>query len=293
MFREEVLGETVSVKFDDGKVHTGWIRECVLRLAKNSSDPEVSAQAISCPCLLEAQHMVVFDFGDEYWMDLTKLTLAGSLTWRAAEEKDEEAVVAEVVVGSPDGKAEKAKNTRKKKNAKRKADSTATAAIPASPPPEASTSTGAAAETSSEGPSSSKKPKKAKAEGTTRKPPKLLFEGTPDDELVGGWPEGWTKQVVERMGGNSAGTKDSYWIGPDKKKYRTMKAISEALGREWVPKRKGRRKKEEDGAEDGDKKPKKKKKSKKEADGEKDAGGAENSDGAAEKDLPEPPARDD
>ncbi|KAL3903108.1 MAG: hypothetical protein SGARI_005527, partial [Bacillariaceae sp.] len=42
----------------------------------------------------------------------------------------------------------------------------------------------------------------------------LEWEGRPQEELEGGWPEGWVKRTFVRNSGNSAGTKDSYWFTP-------------------------------------------------------------------------------
>jgi len=53
-----------------------------------------------------------------------------------------------------------------------------------------------------------------------------VWSGTPDDDLEGGWPDGWTKKQFERTGGRTAGSIDSYWYSPiKKKKFRSMKEV--------------------------------------------------------------------
>jgi Methyl-CpG binding domain len=80
---------------------------------------------------------------------------------------------------------------------------------------------------------SPKKPKvkPAPAEpGAPKAVPELLWEGTPPETIEGGWPEGWSKQTFMRMGGSSAGTKDSYWVTPIKNyKLRSMTEVKAFL----------------------------------------------------------------
>mmetsp|Transcript_41133 Transcript_41133/g.98514 ORF Transcript_41133/g.98514 Transcript_41133/m.98514 type:complete len:303 (+) Transcript_41133:112-1020(+) len=50
----------------------------------------------------------------------------------------------------------------------------------------------------------------------TQVPAELCSEGVPTETLPDGfkWSEGWVRKVYKRMGGKTAGTKDSYWISP-------------------------------------------------------------------------------
>ncbi|KAG7340564.1 methyl-CpG binding domain containing protein [Nitzschia inconspicua] len=49
---------------------------------------------------------------------------------------------------------------------------------------------------------------------TTRLPPQMVWEGTPDECIDGGWPTGWIKRLYERKGGASKGHMDRYWYTP-------------------------------------------------------------------------------
>jgi len=57
-----------------------------------------------------------------------------------------------------------------------------------------------------------------------------ISSGKPNDSIEGGWPDGWVKKTMKRMGGKSAGTFDSYWISPQKKyRLRSMKEVRSFL----------------------------------------------------------------
>jgi hypothetical protein len=56
----------------------------------------------------------------------------------------------------------------------------------------------------------SKVPAKAKSKSSPKIKNPEIFSGEPVDALEGGWPHGWIKKTVKRMGGQSAGTCDSY-----------------------------------------------------------------------------------
>jgi len=56
-----------------------------------------------------------------------------------------------------------------------------------------------------------------------RTAPIELYSGPPDEELEGGWPNGWIKKLFERSSGKSKGSKDRYWYSPKtNKKFRSM-----------------------------------------------------------------------
>jgi len=59
---------------------------------------------------------------------------------------------------------------------------------------------------------------------------KEVWSGGPDDDLEGGWPEGWTKKKFERARGVSKGRPDSFWFSPvEKKKFRSMNEVRRFL----------------------------------------------------------------
>ena len=63
--------------------------------------------------------------------------------------------------------------------------------------------------------------KKAKRGG---EPP--VWEGAPDEDLEGGWPDGWVKKLYARKNGATKGTKDRYWFTPvEKYKLRSMNEV--------------------------------------------------------------------
>lgn len=69
-------------------------------------------------------------------------------------------------------------------------------------------------------------PKKAAAAASSNLPNKVIWSGPPDDDLPGGWPEGWTKTRVERKTGTIKGRGDPYWHTPiKKKKLRSMNEV--------------------------------------------------------------------
>ena len=53
-------------------------------------------------------------------------------------------------------------------------------------------------------------PAKAKSKTSPKIKNPEIFCGEPDEALEGGWPHGWIKKTVKRMGGQSAGSCDSY-----------------------------------------------------------------------------------
>lgn len=66
--------------------------------------------------------------------------------------------------------------------------------------------------------------------GTPGAKRELLWEGTPPEEIEGGWPEGWLKKTFRRMGGSSAGTQDSYWVSPIKNyNLRSMREVKDFI----------------------------------------------------------------
>jgi Methyl-CpG binding domain len=69
---------------------------------------------------------------------------------------------------------------------------------------------------------------KLKGEATApREPPKMIFEGPPDEHINGGWPEGWMKRTFERKGGATKGQTDRYWYTPKNKyKLRSMAEVA-------------------------------------------------------------------
>jgi Methyl-CpG binding domain len=76
---------------------------------------------------------------------------------------------------------------------------------------------------------------KSKSTSSTKKQAKLnnsteVYSGPPTEPLEGGWPSGWTKQVVQRQSGASAGSTDRYWYSPiTGKKFRSMVGIKRFL----------------------------------------------------------------
>jgi len=67
---------------------------------------------------------------------------------------------------------------------------------------------------------------KPKRTPNSRTAPTEIWSGLPDEELEGGWPDGWIKKLYERNTGKSKGTKDRYWFSPKtNKKFRSMTEI--------------------------------------------------------------------
>lgn len=63
-----------------------------------------------------------------------------------------------------------------------------------------------------------------------RLPAEEVWSGEPDDDLDGGWPEGWTKKTFQRASGRSKGDFDSYWYSPiENKKFRSMNEVRRFL----------------------------------------------------------------
>jgi len=57
-----------------------------------------------------------------------------------------------------------------------------------------------------------------------------VWEGAPDEDVEGGWPEGWIKRKFKRIGGKSAGTLDRYWYSPGMNfKLRSMTEVKKFL----------------------------------------------------------------
>jgi len=57
-----------------------------------------------------------------------------------------------------------------------------------------------------------------------------VFSGKPNEALEGGWPDGWKKKTMKRMGGKTAGSFDSYWISPKMNyRLRSMKEVTSFL----------------------------------------------------------------
>jgi hypothetical protein len=65
---------------------------------------------------------------------------------------------------------------------------------------------------------------------TSTKHAKEVWSGLPEENLEGGWPEGWIKKTFERLTGKTAGTKDSYWYSPITKfRLRSMAEVKKFL----------------------------------------------------------------
>jgi hypothetical protein len=80
----------------------------------------------------------------------------------------------------------------------------------------------------SNGSKSSAKPKGPATTSKSKKHanPHETYSGPPDEPIEGGWPAGWTKSVVKRQSGATAGTQDSYWYTPTLEyKLRSMKEV--------------------------------------------------------------------
>mmetsp|Transcript_22394 Transcript_22394/g.47419 ORF Transcript_22394/g.47419 Transcript_22394/m.47419 type:complete len:322 (-) Transcript_22394:601-1566(-) len=74
-----------------------------------------------------------------------------------------------------------------------------------------------------------KKAKKPKAK-VARPCPVPIWEGVPDEELDGGWPDGWIKKTFARKNGASKGTSDRYWFSPKEKfKFRSMVQVKKFI----------------------------------------------------------------
>jgi len=55
---------------------------------------------------------------------------------------------------------------------------------------------------------------------------KEVWSGAPNDELEGGWPEGWLKETRERTRGTCKRQTDSYWYSPiEKKMFRSLNEV--------------------------------------------------------------------
>lgn len=62
---------------------------------------------------------------------------------------------------------------------------------------------------------------KVKSSSDSKRPPaRVIWEGRPDEDLDGGWPEGWTKKIFERQSGATKGGTDRYWYSPSPEKYK-------------------------------------------------------------------------
>ena len=70
-------------------------------------------------------------------------------------------------------------------------------------------------------------PAKKATKPSTRPMSNEIWSGPPDDHgLVGGWPEGWWKIVVQRTSGATKGQTDKYWYTPIQKyKLRSIKEV--------------------------------------------------------------------
>ena len=56
-----------------------------------------------------------------------------------------------------------------------------------------------------------------------------IYRGPPDDVLAGGWPEGWTKVIMQRQGGATKGSKDKYWHSPKGHKFSSKVQVQKFL----------------------------------------------------------------
>ena len=73
-------------------------------------------------------------------------------------------------------------------------------------------------------------PRKSKHDitgNTANKPPEEIYRGPPEEEMEGGWPQGWLQVTVQRRVGRKI--KDRYYFSPSCKKFRSLKETKDFL----------------------------------------------------------------